>query len=136
MTRLIKASLVAATFALLLAQINATGAEILPDPTKPPASALGPGEAEQSAQGPVLQSVLITPTRRSAIISGQLVVQGGRYGDANVIRISDSEVVLKTGDMVETLKLFPGVEKRLVQPPQPPGSAPARTRKPVRRPPP
>ena len=70
------------------------------------------GDAPEASSGPVLQSILITPTRRSAIISGELVAQGGKFRDARVVRITDSEVVLRTGRNQETLKLFPGVEKR------------------------
>ena len=47
-----------------------------------------------------------------AMISGQMVKVGDRVGEARVIKISETEVVLRNGKELETLKLFPGVEKR------------------------
>jgi len=89
-------------------------AESLRDPTRPPTE-LGVGAgggAEMAAKGPVLQSVLISARRKSAIIGGQVVALGGKYGEARVVKITESEVVLKTGTVTETLRLFPDVEKR------------------------
>ncbi|HVS25958.1 MAG TPA: MSHA biogenesis protein MshK [Burkholderiales bacterium] len=86
-------------------------AENLPDPTRPPPGALTLGAAVASS-GPVLQSVLISPGRKTAIISGETVRLGGKYGAATVIRISESEVVLNHGGNLQTLRLFPEVEKK------------------------
>lgn len=80
----------------------------LPDPTRPAGEAAA---GDEVSAGPVLQSVLISPGRRSAIISGERVTVGSRYGDAKVVRITESEVVLKSGNEVQTLKLFPAVGK-------------------------
>lgn len=94
-------------------------AESLPDPTRPPGrldASLGPGGPASAQGGPVLQSVIISPTRRAAIISGETVELGGRYGDAKLVKVTESEAVLKAQDTVQTLKLFPEVEKRLVKP--------------------
>lgn len=96
-------------------------AENLPDPTRPPPELAAPSSAPGGIAmpaGPVLQSVQISPASRSAIISGQRVVQGGAYGDARVVKISESEVVLKSGSDYQTLKLFPGVEKRASRTPE------------------
>lgn len=65
-----------------------------------------------AAKGPVLQSVLISARRKSAIIGGQVVGLGEKYGEARVVKITESEVVLKTGTVTEILRLFPDVEKR------------------------
>lgn len=94
---------------------TATGhAETLPDPTRPP-DLLGAGRNDDAAaaSGPVLQSVLIAPGRREAIISGKTVRPGDKFGDARVVRIVESEVVLRNGKSLLTLKIFPGIEKRL-----------------------
>jgi MSHA biogenesis protein MshK len=88
-------------------------AQGLPDPTRPPAS-LGVVEsasAVASTSGPELQSILISPTRRIAIISGQHLRQGDKFGEARVARISESEVVLRNGSESQVLKLFPQIEK-------------------------
>jgi hypothetical protein len=62
--------------------------------------------------GPRLQSVLISPTRRVAVISGSTVVQGGKYGNATVASISEGAVLLRYADRNQTLHLIPGVMKR------------------------
>lgn len=91
---------------------SALGAD-LPDPTRPPPALTAPaGEAAPAA--PVLQSVLLSPTRRAAIISGQTVVLGGTYQGARLIRITESEAVLRDGGKVQTLKLYPDLHKQMV----------------------
>ena len=100
---------------LLLTSMSAAFAESFVDPTRPPAS-LGivePGTASSKAPGPVLQSVLISKGRKVAVISGQTVRLGEKFGEARLVSITESEVVLKSGKDVQTLKLFPDVEKRL-----------------------
>jgi MSHA biogenesis protein MshK len=59
-----------------------------------------------------LQSVMISPTSRTAIISGVTVKLGGKYGDAVLVKVAENEVVLKSGTTSQVLKLYPGVEKR------------------------
>lgn len=90
----------------------AAAAEALRDPTRPPAVLYAPDDGAGIATGPVLQSVLISPGRRTAVISGRSVKVGDRFDDNRVIRINETEVVLKTGSGLQTLKLFPDVEKR------------------------
>lgn len=89
------------------------GAQGLTDPTRPPgalATATGEGGA---TGGPVLQSVMLSPGRKMAMISGEMVVLGGRYGSARLVKLSESEAVLKDGAETTVLKLFPLVEKRM-----------------------
>jgi MSHA biogenesis protein MshK len=89
-------------------------AQALVDPTRPPASLNT--EPMNSGQpmpaGPVLQSVLISPRRKEAIISGQTVKIGDKVGEAKVVRIAEGQVVLRNGTDLQTLKLFPNIEKR------------------------
>jgi MSHA biogenesis protein MshK len=108
-------------FALVLG-VGATqvmAAEALPDPTRPPVEAgmETPG-APATAAGPVLQSIMIRPGHRTAVISGQLLAEGERFGDAKLIKISEGEVILVGPEGRKTLKLFPGVEKKFARPPQ------------------
>jgi MSHA biogenesis protein MshK len=85
----------------------------LVDPTRPPNMSVESGAKESAAPaGPQLQSVLISPTRRVAVISGSTVVQGGKYGNATVTSISEGAVLLRYADRRETLHLIPGVVKR------------------------
>lgn len=90
-------------------------AQALPDPTRPSVgygASLAYGGYGAQQDGPVLQSVMLSPRRKSAIISGVKVDLGEKYADARLIRISEGEVVLQRGGELQTLKLFPGVEKR------------------------
>jgi hypothetical protein len=84
----------------------------LADPTRPP---LLSGDATTEAAalaGPRLQSVLISQTRRAAVISGKNVALGAKFGDATVESINEGGVVLKYADRKETLYLIPGMDKR------------------------
>ncbi|PWB49921.1 MAG: MSHA biogenesis protein MshK [Nitrosomonadales bacterium] len=97
---------------------QALASEALPDPTRPPVEAgVETAGAAAVASGPVLQSVMIRPGRRTAVISGQLLAEGERFGGARLVRISEGEVVLAGPEGRQTLKLFPGVEKHFARPP-------------------
>lgn len=76
------------------------------DPTRPPA--LFGGERGESAvpSGPRLESVLIAPDRRVAVISGQEVTIGSRFGDGEVVGITESEVRIQRPGGEESLRLF------------------------------
>lgn len=108
------AAALCAVLALMPALAPAQG---LTDPTRP---AIGYADADAGVAtgGPVLQSVMITPTLQSAIISGEMVKLGGKFGSARLVKISESEVVLKDGGETQILKLYPGVEKRAVEKPE------------------
>ena len=99
--------LVAACSTALAAHVSA--AEVMPDPTRPPAVIVG--DAAVVPQRPVLQSIIITPHMRSAIIDDQRVELNGRFRDAVVAQITETEVVLRTPGGIETLRMYPGVEK-------------------------
>jgi MSHA biogenesis protein MshK len=88
-------------------------AESLPDPTRPPAVLSAPAGNGAEESGPVLQSVTLSAGRKTAIISGEVVPLGGKFGDATLVRLSEKEAVLRKGDTLQTLKLFPDVEKRM-----------------------
>jgi MSHA biogenesis protein MshK len=88
-----------------------TWAQSLIDPTRP-ADQLGKAQdANAVAAGPVLQWVFISSGRKTAVISGHAVNLGEKYGDAQVVKITESEVVLRNGKDSQTLKLYPNVEK-------------------------
>jgi MSHA biogenesis protein MshK len=92
----------------------------LPDPTRPPAALINPsvsggGVVEDLASGPTLQSVILRKGQKpAAIISGERVELGGRYGDARLTKVSESRVVLSGASGNETLLLTPSVEKKMV----------------------
>lgn len=86
-------------------------AQGMSDPTRPPGGLAESVEAVGSG-GPVLQSVMLSPSRKVAVISGELVVLGGRYGSSRLVRLTETEAVLKNGADVTVLRLHPQVVKR------------------------
>jgi len=89
--------------------------QVATDPTRPPAGILSPDTAGPVSGGSLLQSVMITPTQRAAIIGGEWVKLGDKYGDARVVRITESEVVLRSAAGAETLRMYPEVEVKPVE---------------------
>ena len=87
-------------------------AQNLPDPTRPPDSFGLDNTSAVTPSGPVLQSVLIAPGRKVAVISGQTVRLGEKFGTAQLVSVTEGEVVLREGEERTTLKLFPNLEKR------------------------
>lgn len=89
----------------------AAEAEVLGDPTRPPLAVSAPtatdGQAAAADRG--LQSVIIAPGRRAAIINGQTVELGGKYGDARLVAVSERGVMLRGPQGKQELTLFPGV---------------------------
>ena len=98
--------------ALICAVTAATGtAQTLRDPTRPPAaSAKGAaGRIEQS--GWILQSVLISPERRYAIINGEVVALGGSIAGAELVAVAEERVTLRTREGLRVVHLFPDVTR-------------------------
>ncbi len=90
-------------------------AQNLLDPTRPPSVLSEVFVDSEVFTGPVLQSILIAPNRHVAIISGQTVALNGKYGEQTLIKMSETEVVLRNGKELQTLKLFPDFDKKLVR---------------------
>lgn len=98
------------SLALLLLCVPAVlSAQVLNDPTKPPAEINAPPGAEVTV-GNALQTILISPDRRAAIIDGQTVELGAKHGDVRLIEVSESGVVLEGLQGRQVLALFPSVE--------------------------
>ena len=104
--------------ALLLLPGAVCAQRLTVDPTRPPAGfGIGAADGERdTGDGIRLQSVVISPTQRTAIINGVMVKLGEKYGDAVLVSVAESEVVLRGGGAQQVLKLFPGVEKREIVP--------------------
>lgn len=111
-----KARAAGASFVFCLALLAQGAAAQLPhDPTRPPPgydTAPAAGAETEGAGAMTLQSVMISPTRKAAIISGVMVKLGEKYGDAVLVKVAENEVVLRSGNENQVLKLHPGVEKR------------------------
>jgi len=79
----------------------------LGDPTRP-STAEG---ANYGVGGFVLQSTLVSPTRKLAIINGRALTVGARMGQAVVTDIKPYEVTLNNAGQVIHLRLSPKLEK-------------------------
>lgn len=91
-------------------------AQVVADPTRPPADLQSAASgSDGTAASPMLQSIMISSSERSAIINGERVKQGGSYGNSRVLKISENEVVLRTATGAETLRLYPGVDMKPVK---------------------
>lgn len=103
-------------FCLLSSVLFPLHAENLPDPTRPPASIFAPAAGTGVGQKTVaksssgLHSIIISETRRAAIIDGQTVELGGQLGKARLVEVNAGSVVLQRGKNRQVLTLFPGVE--------------------------
>lgn len=89
-------------------------AQIANDPTRPAVGA--DAAASAAASGVALQSVVISRTLKAAIINGQMVKVGEKFGNARLVRVTESEAVLRDGSDVQVLKMYPGIEKKAVKP--------------------
>ncbi len=100
--------------------MQTTQAEALRDPTQPPASVYSDtvtNDDQEIIAGPVLQSVMIGSQYRSAIINGQKVMLGKKYGQATLIRLNEHKAVLRNQDMTtQTLLMDYVIEKKIVSP--------------------
>ena len=104
---------VATLLAFLLAASSVNAAPFA-DPFRPPRE-IEPPAASASATalgGPRLESVLIAPDRRIAVINGEQYTEGAAFGEGRVVRITESEVIIGRAGREESLTLFPRSGKR------------------------
>ena len=91
-------------------------AQSLRDPTRPPGVFGRTGEGGNVSRGRdaewVLQSVLLSPERRYAIINGEVLSLGGSVAGAELIAIREGEVTLRAEGVLRTVRLFPDVDMR------------------------
>lgn len=120
---------------LLCAVSPVASAQALTDPTKPPAEISAPLAQAAAPEGDRLQSVIISPARRAAIINGQTVELGAKYGEAKLVEVSEGGVALQGAQGRQVLTLFPGVEiKRKGLPKESDLKHAAQKKKPVKQP--
>jgi MSHA biogenesis protein MshK len=100
----------ALAFALACAAGSSTAAaEALRDPTRPPAASVKGATERHESTGWNLQSVLISPERRYAIINGEVVAVGGAVSGAQLVAVAPEQVTLRTREGVRILQLYPDV---------------------------
>lgn len=85
----------------------------LPDPTRPPGMATDGGATLAATAETGVQAVFLRQgARPAALINGEYVVQGGRLGDRRVVKITETEVVLRdAAGNKETMRVITGAEK-------------------------
>lgn len=113
-------ALILAVGAVLALMPAVASAQIASDPMRPP-GVLATSEAAADANvsgagGMMLQTVMISPSQKAAIINGVMVKLGEKIGDAVLVRVSENQVVLKSGGTEQVLKLYSTVEKHDVKP--------------------
>lgn len=90
------------------------------DPTRPAGAALG-SELSGAYGAPAESGVQTVIVRRdgksAAVINGRYVIVGDRLDDKRVIKISESEIVLKGAGGREVIKVTPSIEKQPVRRP-------------------
>lgn len=85
-----------ALFLWLICLAGPLGAQSVPDPTRPPAAAASV-RGGAAASGPRLQSTLIGPGRRAAVIDGEWVHEGDRIDAGTILSIEPGRVRLRAG---------------------------------------
>ena len=102
--------------ALALIAAPAMAQRVMADPTRPPGNVVMDSQAAVDVSGPVLQSVLIPKKGRPlAVIGGQTVPLGGKYGESTLVRVTERDVVLDGPEGVERLLLTPAAEKTMIK---------------------
>ncbi len=116
MTSRVRASSLGLALTLVVAAGNVLSAEPLPDPTRPPpgwaAGQSGAASSEQANSSGLQTVVLPKHGKPWALINGERVVLGGKVGEARLVKITETEVVLKGADGLQTLKMTPSAEKK------------------------
>jgi MSHA biogenesis protein MshK len=107
--RMTLAQLFSAAFALMLCASSA--AQALTDPTRPPLELINAATAGAASPRTPLQSILLSSARKGAIISGQFVPLGGSFGRARLVKITATEVTLKSDQGLEVLQLYSATGK-------------------------
>ncbi len=107
---------------------NTLFADELNDPTRPPEIFLKQQKEKEnndkmgniSGEPPpktepvlTLQFIYLSANQKSALINGQIVNLGQKIGDATLIKILPSKVVLKLGTTTQVLSLFSEINDRI-----------------------
>lgn len=118
---------------MLLSLLWNAAAEPLPDPTRPSIDlsngAGGAGGVDTVPVEPVsqgLQSIIIAPHYRAAIINGETVNLGGKLGDSKLVEVRESSVVLQNAHGRRVMELFPKVSIKKIETVQQENNAPVK----------
>jgi len=108
----------------ICAATQAFADEILPDPTRPTVdvttsanggAAVAASSVSASTSKGGLQSIIISPGRRAAVIDGVTIELGGKVGSATLSEVNEDYVVLRGAEGKRVVELFPGIWLHKVQ---------------------
>lgn len=100
-----------ATTLLLLSALPAMAAELLNDPTRPAPEFMPPSQQNRTVEAEVLtlQSILLSPQRKIAIISGRTVSIGESILGHQLQSLGNRSATLKGPKGTITLQLLPSI---------------------------
>jgi hypothetical protein len=101
-----------ACLALLMGGIATAQSQTMRDPTRPPGVSAVRTVPGAAPGGLVLQSILISPERKAAVISGKVVGPGESVDGYMLVAIAENEAVLRNGDKIRRLRLYPSVDMK------------------------
>ena len=107
-----KFSVLAIILVAVLGAASAWGTGLV-DPTRPAGAGSASTSGHARPSGPVLQSTMVSPQRKIAVISGRSYTIGDKVGGAEIIEIRSYEVVLKRAGRLKYLRLMPAVTKEV-----------------------
>lgn len=93
---------------LITSSMAAIGLAQAPDPTRPAGAVSGTAAAERGVQVVIVRS---RGKKSAAVINGQYVEVGDKVDGRRVLKITESEVVLKGDSGREAVKITPAIEK-------------------------
>ena len=93
--------------AIMAIAVAPAAANPLPDPTRPANAAVSRSSAPAGPARPVLQSTIVSPGRKAAVISGTRVRIGDTFQGAVVTDIAPYEVRMNRGGREVVLRLAP-----------------------------
>jgi hypothetical protein len=101
-----------AVLTMLAGNCQISYADALPDPTRPAIDPAGGGvspDAKPVVSSEGLRTIIIALDRRSAIINGQQIPLGGKFGEERLMAVCEDSVVLQGVDGKREVSLYPDV---------------------------
>jgi MSHA biogenesis protein MshK len=100
-------------FLSLAGALSCAFAQPMSDPMRPPGASAGSDDVAAVASGAGLQAVVISPSRKLAVIDGEVVPLGAAVREGTLSGLSDSSAVLKKkGSERDVLLMHPNIDKR------------------------
>jgi hypothetical protein len=98
---------------LLLCTSAISQADNMTDPTQPPASLSSASTTTTGSNVATVQSVTLGKQQRYAMINGATVKVGDIIEAGRIIKITESDVWVKSDNVISRISLFPNVSKHI-----------------------